>query len=33
MALTAQPLNCTLKHKPGEASSTDAMIAVLAKEF
>ena len=34
MALMAQPINCTLKRsKGGESSSTDAMIAVLAKEF
>ena len=33
MPLVAQPLNCTLKHKPGEDSSTDAMIAVLADAF
>lgn len=31
--LTVQPLNCTLKRGSGEPSSTDAMIAVLAKEF
>ncbi|PZU13143.1 MAG: NADPH-dependent oxidoreductase [Sphingobium sp.] len=31
--LTVQPLNCTLKRGDGEASSTDAMIAVLAREF
>ncbi|WP_156678085.1 flavodoxin family protein [Sphingomonas profundi] len=30
MALTALPINCTLKFKAGEASSTDAMIAVVA---
>jgi multimeric flavodoxin WrbA len=33
MALTVQPLNCTLKRGSGEPSSTDAMIAVLGKEF
>lgn len=33
MALLAQPINCSLKAKAGEASSTDAMIAVLAAEF
>jgi multimeric flavodoxin WrbA len=33
MVLTVQPLNCTLKRGSGEPSSTDAMIAVLAKEF
>lgn len=33
MPLIAQPINCTLKHQPGEDSSTDAMIAVLAAEF
>jgi multimeric flavodoxin WrbA len=31
--LTVQPLNCTLKRDKGTPSSTDAMIAVLAKEF
>lgn len=31
--LTVQPLNCTLKRGSGEPSSTDAMIAVLAREF
>lgn len=31
--LKVQPLNCTLKRDTGEPSSTDAMIAVLAKEF
>lgn len=31
--LTIQPLNCTLKRDTGQPSSTDAMIAVLAKEF
>lgn len=31
--LTVQPLNCTLKRDTGESSSTDAMIAVLAREF
>ena len=31
--LIAQPINCTLKHKPGGKSSTDAMIAVLGKAF
>jgi len=33
MALTVQPLNCTLKRGSGEPSSTDAMIAVLGEEF
>ncbi|MES2035245.1 MAG: NAD(P)H-dependent oxidoreductase [Pseudomonadota bacterium] len=33
MPLLAQPINCTLKAKPGEKSSTDAMIDLLAKEF
>jgi multimeric flavodoxin WrbA len=33
MKLRAQPINCTLKKGAGEASSTDAMIALLAKEF
>lgn len=33
MTLKVQPLNCTLKRDHGQASSTDAMIAVLAKEF
>ncbi|WP_082545459.1 MULTISPECIES: flavodoxin family protein [unclassified Sphingomonas] len=34
MALIAQPINCTLKRSAnGESSSTDAMIAVLAKAF
>lgn len=33
MPLLAQPINCTLKSQPGEDSSTDAMIALLAKEF
>lgn len=33
MALSAIPINCTLKKSGGEASSTDAMIAVLAKAF
>lgn len=31
--LTAQPINCTLKHKRGEKSSTDAMIGLLQGEF
>lgn len=31
--LTVQPLNCTLKRDTGDSSSTDAMIAVLAREF
>ena len=31
--LKALPLNCTLKSDTSEASSTDAMIAVLAKAF
>ncbi|MBN8809473.1 MAG: NAD(P)H-dependent oxidoreductase [Sphingomonas sp.] len=33
MPLIAQPINCTLKRSGGEESSTDRMIAVLAKEF
>jgi multimeric flavodoxin WrbA len=33
MALTALPINCTLKRKGSEASSTDRMIEVLAKHF
>ncbi|WP_311270375.1 NAD(P)H-dependent oxidoreductase [Sphingobium sp. WCS2017Hpa-17] len=33
MPLTALALNCTLKADAGEDSSTDAMIAVLAKAF
>ncbi|UVI40644.1 flavodoxin family protein [Qipengyuania spongiae] len=33
MALTALALNCSLKKTSGEASSTDAMIAVLKKHF
>lgn len=33
MALKALPLNCTLKANDSEPSSTDAMIAVLAKAF
>src|SRR6201996_4108819 len=33
MKLLAQPINCTLKADPGQPSSTDAMIAVLAKSF
>jgi multimeric flavodoxin WrbA len=33
MALTAIPINCTLKRKGGEASSTDKMIEVIAKHF
>lgn len=33
MTLLAQPINCTLKHKPGEESSTDAMIGVLNEHF
>jgi multimeric flavodoxin WrbA len=34
MVLKAQPINCTLKRSAaGESSSTDAMIAVLAKAF
>lgn len=33
MALSALPINCTLKKSDGEASSTDQMIAVLAKHF
>ena len=31
--LTVQPLNCTLKRGSGQASSTDAMIGLLATEF
>lgn len=33
MPLIAQPINCTLKADAGAESSTDAMIAVLAKAF
>lgn len=33
MALSAIALNCSLKQTSGEASSTDAMIAVLKKHF
>ena len=33
MPLLAQPINCTLKARPGEKSSTDAMIDLLAREF
>lgn len=33
MALKALPLNCTLKADENQKSSTDAMIAVLAKAF
>jgi multimeric flavodoxin WrbA len=33
MKLIAQPINCTLKAKADEPSSTDAMIALLAQEF
>lgn len=33
MALSAIALNCSLKKSTGEESSTDAMIAVLAKAF
>lgn len=33
MKLRAQPINCTLKGDPDEPSSTDAMIALLAREF
>lgn len=33
MALRAIPINCTLKKSSEEASSTDAMIAVLADAF
>jgi multimeric flavodoxin WrbA len=33
MKLSAQPINCTLKANADETSSTDAMIAVLAKAF
>ena len=31
--LKVQPLNCTLKRNTQKPSSTDAMIAILAKEF
>lgn len=33
MTLSAIPINCTLKPSGGEASSTDAMIAVLGEHF
>jgi hypothetical protein len=33
MALSVIPINCTLKRKGGEASSTDKMIGVLANHF
>jgi multimeric flavodoxin WrbA len=33
MNLKAVAINCTLKHKPGEASSTDVMIGLLAGEL
>lgn len=33
MALTAVPINCTLKHSGGEPSSTDRMIGVIAGEL
>jgi len=33
MALKALAINCTLKFNPGEASSSDAMIAVLEQAF
>lgn len=33
MALSAIPINCTLKKSDGEASSTDAMIGVIEKVF
>lgn len=33
MMIVAQPINCTLKHKRGEKSSTDAMIEVLGEHF
>jgi multimeric flavodoxin WrbA len=33
MPLTAIPINCTLKRSGGEASSTEAMIAVLREQF
>src|SRR5665213_4593388 len=33
MKLRAQPINCTLKADPKAHSSTDAMIALLAKAF
>src|SRR5450755_3989032 len=33
MKLRAQPINCTLKGDATKPSSTDAMIALLAKQF
>lgn len=33
MRITAQPINCTLKSKADEESSTDQMIALLADQF
>ena len=33
MSITAIAINCTLKSKPGEESSTDLMIGVLADAF
>ncbi|MBI1405129.1 MAG: NADPH-dependent oxidoreductase [Caulobacter sp.] len=33
MRLKAQPINCTLKAAPGEDSSTDVMIGLLAEQF
>jgi multimeric flavodoxin WrbA len=33
MPLIAQPINCSLKHKPGDKSSTDAMIALIAGQL
>ena len=33
MALSAIPINCTLKKSGGETSSTDAMIGVIEKAF
>lgn len=33
MKLRAQPINCTLKGDTAKPSSTDAMIALLAKQF
>jgi multimeric flavodoxin WrbA len=33
MKLRAQPINCTLKGDASQPSSTDAMIALLAKQF
>lgn len=33
MKIIAQPINCTLKAKLGDASSTDVMIGLLAEKF